>query len=163
MRVGACIVVAGPVGEEGAVRTGGIERCDMTAHVRVGIASPASLPPKRQPVLLHLCQPLPACRLYEPPQPLSDEAKAQKLQELREQLQKEEEARQQRKQQQPQASEASAAAKDDSDSDSDDDAADEGEGEGEQEAEVEQAAAPPRRRPGLRRGAGGLRLGRKRV
>ncbi|PNW85551.1 hypothetical protein CHLRE_03g191950v5 [Chlamydomonas reinhardtii] len=95
--------------------------------------------------------------------PLSDEAKAQKLQELREQLQKEEEARQQRKQQQPQASEASAAAKDDSDSDSDDDAADEGEGEGEQEAEVEQAAAPPRRRPGLRRGAGGLRLGRKRV
>ncbi|KAG2442385.1 hypothetical protein HXX76_002471 [Chlamydomonas incerta] len=100
--------------------------------------------------------------------PLSDEAKAQKLQELREQLQKEEVARQQRKQQQPQeeASASSAAAQDDGDSDSDDDDDDDGaadEGEAEEESAAEQSAAPQRRRPGLRRGAGSLRLGRKRV
>ncbi|KAG2448148.1 hypothetical protein HYH02_006733 [Chlamydomonas schloesseri] len=89
--------------------------------------------------------------------PLSDEAKAQKLQELREQLQKEEEARQLRKEQQPHASAAPSAGKDDSDSESED--REEGEG----EEEPEQAAAPARRRPGLRRGAGSLRLGRKRV
>ncbi len=112
---------------------------------------------------------VPSSSLAFAPQPLSDEAKEQKLRELREALSREQQQLAARGQQQGQGSQATAAAggqgsaaasegrtadKGDAGSDSDEDV----------EEEEEQARPAPRpRRPGLRRGAGGarLRLGRR--